>query len=110
MSALKVIRESSGLYPITAYWVVASIVVALAVGSLIGLGSAIAILGIAAALVILIAAWAELKQIHKMVDGQRTETLAYMQKLEKIILTHDDMTLPTEPLKVREAKVEGGGE
>lgn len=107
MTVLQAVRNSSGLYPMSAYWVVASAVVALAVEGWIGLGSAIAILGIAAALAILTAAWSELKQIHKMMDGQRAETLARLDKLETIITSHG-IPLPPESHEVAEARVESG--
>lgn len=92
MKALKVIRESSGLYPISAYWIVASVVVAVAVEGWISLGIAIVILGIAAVIGILLTSQAELKQIHRT----NTETLMRMARLEKV-LTDAGITLP--PIK-----------
>jgi hypothetical protein len=103
VSVLTAIRDSSGLYPITQFYVVAVLVVIIAVEGWIGVGSAIAILGIFAALAILTAAWSELKLIHKMVNSQRTETLARMDQLEDIIVAHG-ITLPPEGWKVSEAR------
>lgn len=105
MNTFKAIRGSSGLYPITQLYVIAVVVLVITVEGWIGLGSAIAILGLTAVIAILIAACAELHLLHHMMDGQRTETLARLDQLEAIISRHG-WTLPPEPPKVTEARIE----
>jgi hypothetical protein len=82
---LRQVRRSAGLYPITLLYVGAvCLIVSVATSVISGL-AAICFLGFTAILLAFYATWRELRTVHTLVDGQRTELLTRIDQLSHLL-------------------------
>jgi hypothetical protein len=97
---VKHIHRSGSFYPITAFYLAAVCVTALAVRGVLTLNGGAVVLALVAILVVLAATWRELKIVHRMMDGQRTEMLARIDHMTELLTEHGIQPPPPLPAEI----------
>lgn len=105
MTASYVFR-SPGFYPITTFYAGAVAVLVLTVQEFFTLSQGIVFLAVCAVGSVLIAAWRDLKAVHTLVNGQRSEMLTEIADL-KHLLREKDVQVPASPAEKRDQTKEG---
>ena len=78
------VLHSPGFYPITSFYLSAVVVLVFTVHGFFTLAQGVVLLAICGIGSILIAAWRDLKAVHTLVNGQRSEMLTEIADLEEL--------------------------
>lgn len=86
MKFLTDVSRSAGLYPISLLYVAAVAIVCAVASSVLTPGVAVIALGLVAILSACFATWRELRKVHVLVNGQRTELIARIDQLTELLI------------------------
>lgn len=81
----KLVMYSSGFYPITTFYVSAIGVLVFTVQNFFTLAQGIISLAVCGIGSVLIAAWRDLKMVHTLVNGQRSELMTEIADLKQLL-------------------------
>lgn len=79
-TTIRRVVHSAGFYPVTGLYLAAVLAVWLTVAGLIDLAAAVAGLGVVAVLAVGYATWRELRTLHELLDIQRAELEALLER------------------------------
>lgn len=96
-----VVLHSPAFYPITSFYLSAVIVLVFTVQDFFTLAQGIVLLAVCGIGSILIAAWRDLKTVHVLVNGQRSELLTEIADLKQL-LRQSNVQIPASPAEKRD--------
>ena len=102
MTVVNDVLRSAAFYPVTSFYVGATVLVVLVAGGHVDLTAALLILILIVLLVLLWSTRRELKAVHHLVDGQHADLVARVEQLTQL-LVHSDVDVPDDPADVKEA-------
>ena len=97
----KSVHYSPGFYPITTFYGSAVVVLVFTVQNFFTLAQGIVLLAVCGIGSILIAAWRDLKIVHKLVNGQRSEMRREIADLKQL-LRRSNVQIPPSPAEKRD--------
>lgn len=97
MTSTKPVLHSPGFYPITSFYLAAVAVLVFTMQGFFNLGQGILVLALCG---ILIAVWRDLKMVHVLVNGQRSELLTEIADLKQL-LRQSNVQVPASPAEKR---------
>ena len=86
LPTMRQVYRSAGFYPLTGLYLVGVSLIWLITSGRLFVIYGVLILSIFAIFALLLAAWRELKAVHKLVDGQRAELLARIDELVALLI------------------------